>query len=272
MKIACRIGVHSWSGGLLAVTSWEYRFCDREDCNKWQRQWAGGEWLETTQEEYGQDVADRSAAKKRGALAAPGAGAATGGSTSTFDLTNPNQGASTAGPSLLTPVQYMALVTAPWPSPFNPPPPAPAPAPEPTEPERTTLGYVRGWRSFKVDDKGVLMALTRVEVWLPYEPLEARCQLRVIRHPSGETDPPHDAPHWPCSCGLYAFNNRAALGRDHDEVSCEVALWGRVIVHETGYRAQFAYPQKVLCDSATGHALAAEVGARYGIATECSHE
>ena len=218
-----------------------------------------------------QDVRNRSAAKERGALAAPGAGAATGAGTdpsaASYPVLTVPAGSSLTLQGILIngqsfPLYGMSPLTgSSWTEP-------PAPAPEPAEPERTSLQAVRGWRSFTVDSKGVLLSSVQPhQVWLPYEAMEAACEVSITGH-----EEHHAAPVWSCSCGLYAYKERGRVDPGYGSICCEVALWGRVIVHETGYRAQFAYPQKVLCDSAEGHVLAAKVGARYGIPLECSHE
>lgn len=47
----------------------------------------------------------------------------------------------------------------------------------------------------------------------------------------------HEAPEWDCSCGYYALQT---LRRDAlERWSADVELWGRVIEHEWGWRAQY---------------------------------
>lgn len=60
------------------------------------------------------------------------------------------------------------------------------------------------------------------------------------------TSPFHDAPVADCRCGLHASPTLDILRRTRcPAVLGRVALWGRVIEHERGYRARFAYPQRV---------------------------
>lgn len=70
--------------------------------------------------------------------------------------------------------------------------------------------------------------------WPPYKHNYAVCQ-RGKRH---------DAPHEHCECGIYAFNT---ADHPHLDVNAfvwgEVALWGDVLVCDSGYRAEYAYPQ-----------------------------
>jgi hypothetical protein len=55
--------------------------------------------------------------------------------------------------------------------------------------------------------------------------------------------------------GIHAFASRGqaeeyfaeqSRGKTTPHVFGKVALWGRVVVHERGYRAQFAYPRTLL--------------------------
>jgi len=78
--------------------------------------------------------------------------------------------------------------------------------------------------------------------WLPGRALTAKC-LR--------TD--HNAPSDDCSCGIYAAKNfehlRQIINGVEYAVHGEVFLWGKVVEHDLGYRAQFAYPKSVLLPS-----------------------
>jgi hypothetical protein len=61
----------------------------------------------------------------------------------------------------------------------------------------------------------------------------------------------HSAPNKRCTCGIYAHSDS---GRADDYAHGRSAwgavyLWGRIIEHETGYRAEFAYPK----DLTTSH-------------------
>jgi hypothetical protein len=76
----------------------------------------------------------------------------------------------------------------------------------------------------------------RARPWRPREIAEATC--RGARF--------HRSPHVGCTCGLHGTHgfeilrktkNPAVLGR--------VAMWGRIVEHEHGYRAEFAYPQRM---------------------------
>jgi hypothetical protein len=72
--------------------------------------------------------------------------------------------------------------------------------------------------------------------WPPMRPAQAACKNARI----------HRAPDFGCSCGLHGTHGTDALRRTKNPtVLGTVALWGRVIEHDLGYRAEFAYPQRV---------------------------
>jgi hypothetical protein len=76
----------------------------------------------------------------------------------------------------------------------------------------------------------------RTRPWLPMAPAEAACKQARL----------HAAPNIDCSCGLHATHELDILRRAKSPaVLGRVALWGRVIEHELGYRAQFGYPQRL---------------------------
>jgi len=76
----------------------------------------------------------------------------------------------------------------------------------------------------------------RGRAWIPGRPAQASC--RVGRF--------HDAPHPECSCGLHGTHEVHLLRRTRNPaVLGRVALWGRVIEHELGFRARLGYPQRV---------------------------
>jgi hypothetical protein len=99
---------------------------------------------------------------------------------------------------------------------------------------------VEGWRSWELerDDEGLRLVSPLVEVgWPAGEALEATCR----RHAA------HDAPDPDCTCGIYAVTSPDALGTVRGGVSVvgSIALWGRVVEHEKGYRGELAYPQRL---------------------------
>jgi hypothetical protein len=76
----------------------------------------------------------------------------------------------------------------------------------------------------------------RSKTWPPGHPAEAVCKLGWF----------HEAPHPECSCGLHGTHGPDLLRRTRSPaVLGRVALWGRVIEHELGYRGRFGYPQRI---------------------------
>jgi hypothetical protein len=99
-----------------------------------------------------------------------------------------------------------------------------------------------GWRAWTLagsrsgDDVRLRPIAGDGRPWPPRTPASAAC----ARHRGHEVPDP-----W-CSCGLHAVPGPDALRRTRDPaVLGSVALWGRVIEHEAGWRAAFAYPQRL---------------------------
>lgn len=100
-----------------------------------------------------------------------------------------------------------------------------------------------GWRVWAVSAGGRLLSPVYDEVWTPLEAVRAYCRER------------HEAPRRRCSCGVHATRSpgeaaRHLVGRDGPRVVCrvlgEVALWGRVVECERGWRGELAYPVRLL--------------------------
>lgn len=110
-----------------------------------------------------------------------------------------------------------------------------------------------GYRVWAWNEQRQLHSLYNGEPWLPYIAKQATCA--GINH--GLTSPEER-----CSCGIYAFSSLGRLLREmpsvHDgkRVFGEVALWGTVIEHEHGWRAEYAYPRVL---------TSREAAERYGV-------
>lgn len=90
------------------------------------------------------------------------------------------------------------------------------------------------------------------ERWYPGRPLAARCNaglgLHVVRR-AVAVPVPHEAPKMACTCGIYATKPLDQLpwtGFGLYAICGEVYLWGTVVEHELGWRAQFAYPKSLI--------------------------
>jgi hypothetical protein len=108
---------------------------------------------------------------------------------------------------------------------------------------RQSAQTVIGWRVWRVTEIGTagrsLMSTFMTSVWPAGAVMKACCgsDATGLRH------------------GIHAFVNRElaqeyldaqSRARSTPHVFGGVALWGRVVVHEHGYRAQFAYPRHLL--------------------------
>lgn len=101
---------------------------------------------------------------------------------------------------------------------------------------------VVAWRSWALTGRkdGTRLLLRPVaghaHPWRPREIATATCKRSVF----------HEAPVLDCTCGLHASHTFDILRRTKNPaVLGRVALWGRVVEHELGYRARFGYPQRL---------------------------
>jgi hypothetical protein len=116
-----------------------------------------------------------------------------------------------------------------------------------------------GWRGWTMYHPGFLASGNIV--WLPGERNEAVCSA------GGD----HEAPQLGCSCGIYAFSQPYLVkeqGYYRQDLLGEVSLWGKVIEHERGYRAQYAYPKQLYITPHTDRGklqLAYYIGFKYAV-------
>jgi hypothetical protein len=99
------------------------------------------------------------------------------------------------------------------------------------------ISPIVGHRVWQWDAKG-LKSLNGKR-WPPRQPLAARCG-------AGNAHDFHEPPQTDCTCGVYAAKSREhlrQLGYEGRGIRGEVHLWGTVVEHELGWRAQFAYPK-----------------------------
>jgi hypothetical protein len=96
------------------------------------------------------------------------------------------------------------------------------------------------WRTWNLTTRRRRLRLVPVgdyrKAWYPRDRVRAVCA-RWRSHP---------APDPTCTCGVHASKSIVTLQRVRGPVVLgTVALWGRVIEHELGYRASFGYPQRL---------------------------
>jgi hypothetical protein len=96
---------------------------------------------------------------------------------------------------------------------------------------KSAVSYVKrlesaivGYRSWRMMD-GLLLSMYRDYIWIP------SCAMHSIVVPSKYN-----------SSGVYAYSQPVDVPKGRHVVSGRVALWGRVVICERGYRAQYAYP------------------------------
>lgn len=142
-----------------------------------------------------------------------------------------------------------------------------------------------GWRAWRVKPvaKPVLAPLLHIaSPWPGRKAIKAVCHGNR-RHPNITVRELTYPPFFHCSCGVYALKTVGHLLR-HDfrilsntlMVYGPVALWGKVIRHSAGYRAQYAYPLALFVDppelalqrpdrTAVAKRMSARLAKRYGI-------
>ena len=123
---------------------------------------------------------------------------------------------------------------------------------------------ITGFRDFDLVSlhDGFVLASRNNAYWRPRKKMVAYCTKRGIAAD-------HDAPGEHCDCGIYAFAKP-----DHpdlisqNKVWGEVAMWGEVLICESGYRAEYAYPTNLFMrDTGTKGVryVASELEQAYGV-------
>lgn len=142
--------------------------------------------------------------------------------------------------------------------------------PEPASPGETVFGN---------DIEAGLRYITSINgtVWPHKAPLKAD------HHGNRGQHGDEGCPDWHCNCGIYTVKTlvqaqqwaKNTSGHGAMQVVGKVVCWGRVLVFETGAKAQYAYPQKLFispsaCESreVNPDLIANELAAQYGIPVE----
>jgi hypothetical protein len=120
-------------------------------------------------------------------------------------------------------------------------------------------GALIGWRVWCAVRRGDELRLASViadELWPAERELVASCRAHELPGTSVSFGGPrrHRAPDGACTCGIYAAREPSSVwsylrGRDEPDtvarVLGRVLVWGRVVEHEGGWRAEFGYPLDV---------------------------
>ncbi len=100
------------------------------------------------------------------------------------------------------------------------------------------------YRVWRWDGSG--LASLMGENWPTGHALTAQCK-RVRGVCVGSYNNCHQAPQESCTCGIYAARSLDQLPEIYAAFICgEVYLWGVVVEHELGWRAQYAYPKNLV--------------------------
>lgn len=133
---------------------------------------------------------------------------------------------------------------------------------------------LRGWREWSVTPAGLRGA--RGRLWEPgVNTAECHGRYAVMFRVLGEmlgsagvAAPGHTVEPW-CTCGLYSWRHPDPVGHRSGRVAGVVELWGRVLIGEHGYRAQYAKvvaisgPRRAVADSF--RSAGREAAERYGV-------
>jgi hypothetical protein len=127
------------------------------------------------------------------------------------------------------------------------------------------ISPIIGYRIWQWDAAG-LKSLNG-ELWVPRHPLSAVCRADRSGSIAGLSKATHvgELPSLKCTCGVYAAKSREHLNRcgySKFAVRGEVFMWGRVVEHQRGWRAQFAYPKSLFLMPATIPFSLSEIDAR----------
>ncbi len=128
------------------------------------------------------------------------------------------------------------------------------------------ISPIVGYRVWQWDATG-LRSLNG-EKWVAHQPLSAVCRADTsgsIAGLSKATHNPAELPDFSCTCGVYAAKTIEHLhqcGYKKFGVHGEVYLWGKVVEHERGWRAQFAYPKTLFLAADTIPFSLLEINAR----------
>lgn len=107
--------------------------------------------------------------------------------------------------------------------------------PLPEESILCATGGIVGWRLWRIPCFGDTLLSINGEAWKPREALRAECKKG-----------PTQCQGIHCECGIYAWKNRSNVEENDNSCNCikgEVWLWGKIIEHAKGYRAEYAYPK-----------------------------
>lgn len=137
-----------------------------------------------------------------------------------------------------------------------------------------------GYRCWDVMRTGLLTSQAIPEPWPPYCVMHAHCRsISGTSESNSHIDERGDwivSPVMHCWCGIHAFkldatafarhlsddNSYGTSRRAQGRAWGSVAMWGKLIEHQDGYRAEFAYPKELKCED---RVMADRISLRYGV-------
>lgn len=97
---------------------------------------------------------------------------------------------------------------------------------EPLKISEFKVGEIEGYRGWRVTEDGFLRSMSARVIWAPGEPMEGKTKSREEHN------------------GVYAYKRASDFLSNHENAGLniygKVHMWGDVIEHELGYRAEFA--------------------------------
>jgi hypothetical protein len=131
-------------------------------------------------------------------------------------------------------------------------------APQPDPPESDPIVAYRCWKLVESSEGvPVLYSVVQDFCWLPFEPAH------------GEVDANPDDPNSPENRhgGIYAYKSPEQLATywDVDCIAGAVNLWGSVLEHDEGYRAEFAYPKELWVNKEFDATMILRLEEAYGV-------
>lgn len=128
---------------------------------------------------------------------------------------------------------------------------------------------VLGWRVWRLTPDFQLASLTSPCIWPPARPMRAICSGGGWSDEGGPCG--RSVPVWLCACGLYAKKDALPVWDElflpANYVIGQVSLWGRIIEHERGWRAEYGYPYDLLIRTyrSDGDQIAGRIRSLYAV-------
>ena len=139
------------------------------------------------------------------------------------------------------------------------------PAKELSLPISTQYDAIVAWRVWRISAENLLQSVFMADIWPAGQAIKACCadsELRHGIHAFAATEQ--------CEARALAAAYMTEQSRGPKYVAFvlgEVSLWGRVVVHQAGYRAAYAYPRSLLVPS-NAYDLASSLRRAYGVEVE----